>query len=91
MKKADSSDDKRHITSYNKGMPGREDEYYAGKKEELGQPLCPFCGRPDVYPIKEKRLFFFSRTLAWSCANENCRMYRKRFPNPSWGSSRRGR
>jgi hypothetical protein len=67
-------------------MPGREDEFYSNKKDD-GTPLCPFCGSPDVYPLKEKKLGLFTRTVAWSCANEKCRMYRKRFPNPSWGSS----
>ena len=67
-------------------MPHREDEYYAEKKGSKGQPLCPFCGSPDVYPIKEKRFHWFTRTVAWSCANERCRMYRRRFPSPSWGS-----
>jgi len=37
--------------------------------------LCPFCRKPYAYPIKAKRLLFFSRITAWSCANENCRMY----------------
>jgi hypothetical protein len=67
-------------------MPGREDEYYAGQREGRGQPLCPFCGSRDVYPIKAKRLIFFERIVAWSCANEKCRMYRKQFPAPSFGS-----
>jgi len=58
------------------------------KKEGYSQPLCPFCGSKNVYPIKEKRLLFFTRVVAWSCANEKCRMYRKRFPSPSWGSVR---
>lgn len=67
-------------------MPNREDEFYSGKSEGRGQPLCPFCGRKDVYPIKAKKLIIFNRTVAWSCANERCRMYRKQFPSPSWGS-----
>jgi hypothetical protein len=66
-----------------------DDGYHPRRKEARGQPLCPFCGSIDVYPIKEKRFLFFLRIAAWSCANESCRMYRKRFPNPSWGSSRR--
>lgn len=70
-------------------MPSREDEYYAGTGEGGGQALCPFCGSKDVYPIKAKKYFFFTRTVAWSCANEKCRMYRKQFPAPSWGSGRR--
>ncbi len=53
-----------------------------------GQPLCPFCASKDVYPVKEKFLLFFTRTIAWACANERCRMYRKWFPNPSYGSGR---
>ncbi len=69
-------------------MPRREDEYYS-RGRGRGEPLCPFCGTKQVYPIKEKRFFFFMRTVAWSCANEKCRMYRKRFPNPSWGSAPR--
>jgi hypothetical protein len=67
-------------------MANREDEYYTGRKGERGTPLCPFCGTKNVYPIQGKRLFFFTRIVAWSCANEKCRMYRKQFPNPSWGS-----
>jgi len=67
-------------------MPSRLDEYYAGKKGPKGEPLCPFCGSKQVYPVKSKYLIFFSRTDGWSCANEECRMYRKLFPNPSFGS-----
>jgi hypothetical protein len=67
-------------------MPSRKSEFYAERKEGPGQPLCPFCGSKDVYPIKEKRLIFFEKTVAWSCANEGCRMYRKQFPSPSWGA-----
>ena len=69
-------------------MPSREEEYYAGYKEHKGQALCPFCGKPDVYPIKEKK-FLRTKIVAWSCANERCRMYRKHFPSPSYGSGRR--
>jgi hypothetical protein len=69
-------------------MPSREDEYYS-RKSGKGEPLCPFCGTKQVYPIQEKRFFFFTRIVAWSCANEKCRMYRKRFPNPSWGTGAR--
>ncbi|MFH0942014.1 MAG: hypothetical protein V1823_03195 [Chloroflexota bacterium] len=69
-------------------MPSREDEYYAGSKRGAGRPLCPFCGKPEVYPIKKKWLLF-TRTMAWSCANEDCRMYRRHFPSPSYGSYRR--
>jgi len=72
-------------------MPTREDEYYAGLKQRRGQPLCPFCGSPDVYPIKAKRLLFFTKILGWSCANESCRMYRRLFPSPSYGSGRKRR
>jgi hypothetical protein len=72
-------------------MPSREDEYSAGNKEGKGQPLCPFCGSIYVYPIKAKYFLFFERTVAWSCANEKCRMYRKQFPSPSWGSGGRHR
>ena len=71
-------------------MSGKENEF-SNYKSGRGQPLCPFCGSKDVYPIKAKRLFFFTVIVAWSCANEKCRMYRKRFPNPSWGSKRRYR
>jgi hypothetical protein len=39
-------------------------------------------GTRNVNPIKEERLFFFTHTVAWSCANEKCRMYRKAFPIP---------
>lgn len=67
-------------------MPSREDEFYASKKGRGGEPLCPFCGCKQVYPVKEKYLHFFTKTKGWSCANEDCRMYRKLFPNPSWGS-----
>jgi hypothetical protein len=69
-------------------MPSREDEFYS-RSGVKGEPLCPFCGSKQVYPIKEKRLVFFTRLVAWSCANEKCRMYRKRFPNPSWGTAGR--
>ncbi len=55
-----------------------------------GKPLCPFCGKADVYPIKEKRFLFGSRIVAWSCGNEKCRMYRRCFPSPSFGSYRKG-
>ena len=72
-------------------MPKREDEYYASLKQSGLRPLCPFCGSPDVYPIKGKRLLFFTRTVGWSCANEKCRMYRKPFPSPSRGSMRKRR
>lgn len=70
-------------------MPSREDEFYSGRKEQSGQPLCPFCGSIYVYPIKTKRFFFFTKIEAWSCGNEKCRMYRRRFPAPSWGSGSR--
>jgi C4-type Zn-finger protein len=66
-------------------MSNNTHKKHPDKKEVGRQPLCPFCGSPKVYPIREKRLFFFTRVIAWSCANENCRMYRKYFPNPSWG------
>jgi hypothetical protein len=69
-------------------MPGQEDEHYAGKSETRGRPLCPFCGSVNVYPIKAKYLIIFKKTISWSCANESCRMYRKQFPSPSWGSGR---
>jgi len=72
-------------------MPTREEEFYSAKSSDRGTPLCPFCGSRQVYPIKVKRWYFFTRIVAWSCANEKCRMYRKQFPNPSWGSSRRFR
>jgi len=55
-----------------------------------GRPLCPFCGKEYVYPIREKRFLFGYKTVAWSCGNEKCRMYRRRFPSPSFGSYRRG-
>ena len=71
-------------------MPRREDEYYSARNTVRGMPLCPFCGSVYVYPIKEKRLIFFTRVAAWSCGNEKCRMYRRRFPAPSWGSGKRG-
>ena len=70
-------------------MPKREDEYRIGSRGPRGTPLCPFCGHPEVYPIKAKRLVFFTRITAWSCANEKCSMYRKRFPSPSYGPGRR--
>jgi hypothetical protein len=69
-------------------MPKREDEYFAGSGGVKRPPQCPFCGSLDVYPIKEKRLYFFNRTVGWSCANERCRMYRKLFPSPSRGPGR---
>ena len=56
-----------------------------GARGKRGQPLCPFCGSPDVYPVREGK-WIFKRTVAWSCANEDCRWYRKRFPSPSWGT-----
>jgi len=37
-------------------------------------PLCPFCGKPTAYPIKEKRFLFFTKITAWSCWNEICSM-----------------
>ncbi len=37
--------------------------------------LCPFCGKSATYPIKTKRLLFFTKVSSWSCANENCRTY----------------
>ena len=67
-------------------MPIRENDYYAKKPADRGQPLCPFCGSKDVYAIKSKKYIIFERVIAWSCANEKCRMYRKQFPSPSWGS-----
>jgi len=60
---------------------------YKRSKDQRGEPLCPFCGSKQVYAVKSKYLIFFQRTQGWSCANESCRMYRKLFPNPSWGSS----
>ena len=42
-------------------------------------PLCPFCGKPCAYPIKVRKLLFFNRISAWSCANERCHMYRKHY------------
>ena len=70
-------------------MPKREDEYRIRSRGPRGTPLCPFCGHPEVYPIKAKRLIFFTRIVGWSCANEKCSMYRKRFPSPSYGPGRR--
>lgn len=46
-------------------------------------PLCPFCGKPFAYPIKTKRLLFFTRISAWSCANDACRMYGQSY-NLQW-------
>lgn len=37
-------------------------------------PLCPFCGKSSAYPIKRKKLLFFTRISAWSCRNELCSM-----------------
>ena len=42
-------------------------------------PLCPFCGKPYAYPIKARKLVFFTKISAWSCANKTCRMYQKRY------------
>lgn len=56
---------------------------------QKGQPLCPFCGKESVYPIRERKFLFFKRIAAWSCHNEDCKMYRRRFPSPSYGSYRR--
>ena len=42
-------------------------------------PLCPFCGKPSAYPIKRKRLLFFTKISAWSCRNELCSMYGKHY------------
>jgi len=42
-------------------------------------PLCPFCGKSYAYPIKTRKLFFFKRISAWSCANERCHMYGKHY------------
>jgi len=72
-------------------LPKREDEFYAALRDAKLRPLCPFCGSTNVYPIRGKRFFIFPATVAWSCANERCRMYRKRFPAPSRGSVRKGR
>jgi len=69
-------------------MPKREDEFKKYATGPKGIPLCPFCGHREVYPIKEKRMIFFTRVVAWSCANERCRMYRKPFPSPSYGPGR---
>jgi hypothetical protein len=69
-------------------MPSREDEFYS-RGNQKSEALCPFCGSKQVYPLKEKRFFFFTRIYAWSCANERCRMYRKQFPSPSWGGGTR--
>ena len=66
-------------------MPKREEEYAAARRQPRGQPLCPYCGRPTVYPRKEKKSLF-SRTVGWSCANEHCSMYRAVFPAPSYGA-----
>lgn len=70
-------------------MPKREDEFYAAMRDAKLRPLCPFCGSPNVYPIKGRKFLFFTGTVAWSCANERCRMYRKHFPAPSRGSVRK--
>jgi len=45
--------------------------------------LCPFCGKSCVYPINTRRLLFFTKVSAWSCANENCRMYGQSY-NLNW-------
>lgn len=66
-------------------MPKREEEYAAARRRPRGQPLCPYCGTPNVYPKRVRRLFLFSRTAGWCCANERCRMYRRVFPSPSYG------
>jgi hypothetical protein len=71
-------------------MPSREEEFSAGQREGRGKPLCPFCGREYVYPVR-KGWWIFKRTLGWSCANEDCRWYRKLFPSPSRGSGNRRR
>jgi hypothetical protein len=67
-------------------LPSREEEFYSGTRQKRGVALCPFCGKPDIYPITGKKWGLFRRTVAWSCANEDCRMYRKQFPAPSYGS-----
>jgi hypothetical protein len=63
-------------------MPSREDEFYSGNNTERGQALCPFCGSTYVYPIKEKRFFFFTHIVAWSCGNEEMPHDRRQFPAP---------
>ncbi len=47
--------------------------------------MCYFCGSPNIYPVVEKRLFFFHKTIGWRCANEKCRMYRRLVPSASFG------
>ena len=42
-------------------------------------PLCPFCGKPTAYPIKEKRFLLFTKVTAWSCRNELCSMCGKEY------------
>ena len=38
------------------------------------KPLCPFCGKPSAYAIKEKRFLLLRKISGWSCWNELCRM-----------------
>jgi len=57
-------------------MPTREEEFAAGRKEERGRGLCPFCGSPKVYYNK---LF-----KTWRCGR--CE---KSFPSPSYGAKGR--
>lgn len=70
-------------------MPKEEDEFQSALRKAKLRPLCPFCGGANVYPIRGRKYLLFTGTVAWSCANERCRMYRRRFPAPSRGSVRR--
>jgi hypothetical protein len=69
-------------------LPKQEDEFQAALRKAKLRPLCPFCGGPNVYPIRGRKYLFFTGTVAWSCANERCPMYRRQFPAPSRGSVR---
>jgi hypothetical protein len=57
----------------------REDEHRAQKNEPRSAPLCPRCGRPEIYPSKKRRGW-------WECANEDCPYYRRTFPSPCYGA-----
>lgn len=41
--------------------------------------ICLFCSKPSGYPIKETKLLLLTEIVAWSCSNERCHMYKKKY------------